>query len=852
MITPENYARCYLLCRDRIKAVPGHQNDEVIVGAVGPWNPDSGDWLVYYKEILKRVIGRCDAIAIHAYTHGTDPALVFSDEKTGPPTAYYHFRVYRDCMAAIPKELRHLPVYITEADQDDPWLNKNTGWVRNAYQEINAWNSDPKNQPIYCLVLYRWSEDDPNARWNISKKGDVIKDFKEAMQNEYRTPVRPGPITPAARPNYGVVYPASLPPLMATVSTPFAVPIRLKNNGALTWKAGDANWEASQAQVMHLAYHWLDETGQVIVRDGKRTLLPNDVPPDGEVELIAQVVPPDSPGTYTLEWDMVHEFITWFADQQVKTARQTVTVLPKVVRPEYGVAYPEVLPALTATVGVPFTVNLHLKNSGALTWQAGGLNWEAVRATVVHLAYHWLDDAGRMIARDGKRTLLPNDVPPDGEVDVVAQVEPPDKAGNYTLEWDMVHEFVTWFADKQVKTARQAVTVQPAPVKPPAWLATANPNPADALLVLDRRNDTAWTAPADGETGRWLVIDLLEPKLVSEVETAGPVDATPAKVRVSLSEDGINWVEVARVRAAAGDIRASFAAQPARYVRLEELLPAWSVIEANVTAVDFAKMTARASVRSEEAYKALDGQPDTAWSSGDPQKPGLWFEVDLGSVQRLQRLVLSSPKNNVPRGYTIAISTDGQNWREVARKENNFSQLDESFAMPPARYVRIEQIASPQYPRPWMISELRADTASNWSATASVNPADARLAIDGDPTTAWSSNQPQAAGMQFSLDLGEVLVVRRVVATSPEKEFPRGINISVSEDGQNWTLVKQIPRWFRAPLDAEFDPVRARYLLLEQTYPLPPAWGVKWTINEIGVYGTTPVSRGGRSRRRGR
>jgi hypothetical protein len=37
-ITPRNYADCYKLCRDAIHNLPGHSNDQVIVGAIGPWN----------------------------------------------------------------------------------------------------------------------------------------------------------------------------------------------------------------------------------------------------------------------------------------------------------------------------------------------------------------------------------------------------------------------------------------------------------------------------------------------------------------------------------------------------------------------------------------------------------------------------------------------------------------------------------------------------------------------------------------------------------------------------------------------------------------------------------------------
>jgi hypothetical protein len=193
VITPELYARCYRLCRDAIRRVPGHADDQVLVAAVAPWNDQTkypgnpnGDWVQYLQDIL-RLLGPtgCDGITLHTYTHGFDPNLVFDAAKMNPPfqNRHYHFFAYRDFMGAIPADMRHLPVYLTETDQDVPWLDQNTGWVRNAYGEINWWNSQPGNQQIRAMVLYRWPNID---RWVIETKAGVIADFRQALKNDYR------------------------------------------------------------------------------------------------------------------------------------------------------------------------------------------------------------------------------------------------------------------------------------------------------------------------------------------------------------------------------------------------------------------------------------------------------------------------------------------------------------------------------------------------------------------------------------------------------------------------------------------------------------------------------------------
>ncbi len=172
---------------------------QVLVGGVAPWNPETrypgnpnGDWIQYFADILKALEkaqpGRgCDGFVLHTYTHGDDPKLITSEAKLDSfPNYHYHFRAYRDFLAAVPLSMRSLPCYITETDQSDlngqpfPWTNRNTGWVKAAHAEIHAWNSVEGNQIIRALILYRWPHY-PNDHWGIQGKEGVIEDFTEAL-----------------------------------------------------------------------------------------------------------------------------------------------------------------------------------------------------------------------------------------------------------------------------------------------------------------------------------------------------------------------------------------------------------------------------------------------------------------------------------------------------------------------------------------------------------------------------------------------------------------------------------------------------------------------------------------------
>lgn len=206
-ITPELYARCYRLCRDAIHGVPGHADDLVLIGGVAPWNDQTrypgnpaGDWVQYLVDILNQLgSNNIDGITLHTYTHGADANLIHSDAKMNAPfnKYHFHFRAYQDFMNAIPATMRHLPVYITETDEDVPWLDRNIGWIQQAYGDIDHWNKQPGNQQIRALILYRWP---PIDRWVITGKQGVIDDFKQALHFDYKwrdiAPAKPAsPIT---------------------------------------------------------------------------------------------------------------------------------------------------------------------------------------------------------------------------------------------------------------------------------------------------------------------------------------------------------------------------------------------------------------------------------------------------------------------------------------------------------------------------------------------------------------------------------------------------------------------------------------------------------------------------------
>lgn len=183
-ILPTDYARLYALCRQKMSI-----SDKLLIGAIAPWNAETtypgnerGDWIQYLDDVLANIYDygiTPDGITVHTYTHGSNPFLILDESRMNTPfqDRYYNFRAYRDFLSVIPPSI---PVYITETDQNDVWLDENNGWCQTAYNEINEWNKAHNGQ-IKCLTLYRWNYD----KWRLKDKQNVLADFQMALDKNY-------------------------------------------------------------------------------------------------------------------------------------------------------------------------------------------------------------------------------------------------------------------------------------------------------------------------------------------------------------------------------------------------------------------------------------------------------------------------------------------------------------------------------------------------------------------------------------------------------------------------------------------------------------------------------------------
>jgi mono/diheme cytochrome c family protein len=199
----------------------------------------------------------------------------------------------------------------------------------------------------------------------------------------------------------------------------------------------------------------------------------------------------------------------------------------------------------------------------------------------------------------------------------------------------------------------------------------------------------------------------------------GPVDGRSYGVMVPMGANRDEWIadvssfvrnafgnsatfvtpgDVARVRAATASRKALWTVE-----ELEASVP--------VPVLPDASWKATASQNPDAAPGGLSYEN---WSAG-PQRPGMWFQVELPSALTLSEIEFTSPNQRggrgtspaatYPRGYQVHVSLDGQAWTEGAQGRGAGVTTTITFAPVEAKFVRITQTGSDD--APWTIQRLR-------------------------------------------------------------------------------------------------------------------------------------------------
>ncbi len=146
----------------------------------------------------------------------------------------------------------------------------------------------------------------PMQRQKLLVKGDWM--MEELPEDDYKARIEPQ-----------ISY------LVLPKNTVGHVPIRVTNLGQSRWSSLGAKGDWGKFAIV-LSYHVIDQSNIVIVKDGERFPLPDNLLPGESVVIDATIPPIHNMGTYWFVFDMVQENVSWFEEKGSVSARLLVSV----------------------------------------------------------------------------------------------------------------------------------------------------------------------------------------------------------------------------------------------------------------------------------------------------------------------------------------------------------------------------------------------------------------------------------------------------------------------------------------------------------------------------------------------
>lgn len=107
------------------------------------------------------------------------------------------------------------------------------------------------------------------------------------------------------------------------------------------------------------------------------------------------------------------------------------------------------------------------------------------------------------------------------------------------------------------------------------------------------------------------------------------------------------------------------------------------------------------------AEYAMDGNPDTCWSSGKPQEEGrAVFDIMLSETTSLRGIWLSvgDAYEDYPRSLKIFATPDGENWNEL--KTESTADIYFAFDATPVKALRLIAEEAPGVKSNWSVAEI--------------------------------------------------------------------------------------------------------------------------------------------------
>ena len=269
---------------------------------------------------------------------------------------------------------------------------------------------------------------------------------------------------------------------------------------------------------------------------------------------------------------------------------------------------------------------------------------------------------------------------------------------------------------------------------------------------------------------------------------------------------------------------------------------------------------------------ALDGNLTTRFSTDQDQAAGLYFEVNLGSAQAFDELEMEVPGSagDYARGYDVEVSATGTAWATVAACTGTGTPEVVSFPAQTDQYVRVV-LTTGVTTNWWSIDEFylynpatsgtttTTTTTVASGANCSASVAGAQLneaafeastnapssstdapqnainnAVTGVDASRFSSDEDQAAGLYFQVNMGSPQSVDEIEMTAPDYpgDYARGYNVEVSGNGTSWSSVASCTGTGN-PEIVSFPAQTDQYLRVVLTSASTTNW---WSIEQFKIY----------------
>lgn len=337
------------------------------------------------------------------------------------------------------------------------------------------------------------------------------------------------------------------------------------------------------------------------------------------------------------------------------------------------------------------------------------------------------------------------------------------------------------------------------------WKASASNNNGNAGNAIDGNINTRWDTAGAQTAGQWFAVDFGSSftfnTLILDVASSTTSDA-PAAYEVYATND-MNNLGSPVASGTSGTV-ITFDTQNKRYAVVRQTGAKgnyWSIHEfyalnssdgndlpnGEVPAepdkpvvsgkpLDRTGWSASSSNNNGAVKNAFDNDLTTRWATNAYQVPGQWFTVDLGKAQVFDtvEMLVGDSTGDMPAGYEIYVSLDGENWGEPVKRGSDASE-DYYIGIQCARYVKVVQTGSKNLY--WSIHEfnllysekdtyrvayingndvVKMDSVSNGSVPSRLNEA---LKEDGKVFAGWYM-EPVALNSESSVKAAASKAVR--------------------------------------------------------------------------------------------